>query len=299
MAARRIPDDNAPPRQLPLSVHARPAVAAARQLHQRAEAEAARCEALVAAAVEAIDLARAASAGRLLEALKKGEPPPVDDPSLIEARVAAVRALERAKQAVGLAGAELQSAIAASRAALADELRPLLAEHLAVVAITAREAAEANAILFALAEFAEREGCLPCRAYELSLKIPAPAVLDEQLAAKRSLLAPPAHPAPPPPGVVAIRWLVNSMPYMAGERCGLPKADAVLAVRAGFAELVDPEEAKELKLHKLVKFDTPMRVKLTKNFMPRQGVMTPAGTVEVFDAATAARIVNLGFGEIA
>lgn len=298
MAARRIPDPDPAPRNLPLAVMQRPPVVAARTLHDRTQAEVSRCEELVTAAVDAIDTARAADAKRILEAFRRGEPVPADDVALLDARAAAERALARAREAEEMAAEELRSAITAARSALAEELRPLLAEQLALVAVVAKEAAEANAALYGLAEFAEAQGCATCRAHELALRIPSPSALDEQLTTKRNLLFP-QPPAPTKPGGVVIRWLVDSMPYAKDEVCGLPKDEAVIQVKAGFAELVDQSLAKKLGVDKLVKFDRPTRIKLTRNFTPRQGAMIPEGKMEVFDPATAARLVNLGFGEVA
>jgi hypothetical protein len=49
----------------------------------------------------------------------------------------------------------------------------------------------------------------------------------------------------------------------------------------------------------LVTFDGPVRIRLTRDYSTSQGGMIPKDTVREFDAQTAARIINLEFGEVA
>ena len=73
--------------------------------------------------------------------------------------------------------------------------------------------------------------------------------------------------------------LVDATPYAKGERFGLPAPDAVEWIKAGIAE--------------------PQLIRLTRNYTPARGALVPAGTVDQFPPDIAARLVNLGLGEVA
>jgi hypothetical protein len=295
MAARAIPHDPAP-QALPLAPEQRPAVRAAAMLLERAEAEVQRCAAAQAAADSALNAVRERAAAEVLEALETGRAVPPEPADLVDAAAAAGRLLARAQAARDLARLRHAKALAVARVDLGHEVRDQVAELVAAAAVAASEACAQNDSARALLAFGADHSATGLPAvYEGCLKLPSVAQLAGQLAAAHRALTPP-EPTPLSHNKVLVRWRAHVPPYLAGDCCGLDQEKAQLQVRAGNAELVDPAQAKELGLDKLVRFDGPVMIQINRDYTTAQRNLIPAGTAHQFDPQTAARIVNLGFG---
>ena len=70
---------------------------------------------------------------------------------------------------------------------------------------------------------------------------------------------------------------------------------ASLWTRAGLATPVRDDDARRLGVDRLVRFEKSQKVRLIKDFVHRDGAMTPAGTIATYDPELAARVCNLGF----
>ena len=297
MAARRIDFARPPVMELPPVPAADPAVIEAAALLARAVAERERAEGALAAAQAALDEHRAAGADALLAALEAGEDgEDLGEAALVDRVAAAQRRVATASGAVALAAGRHDAALAQAKRTFRDQIEPLVREAVTAAANKAAAAAEANDALRALAQHAQDHGAdLPGRPHELALPIPSSERLGELVAARHDLFAgPPA----PPAGYVALRMLVDATPYAKGERFGLPAPDAVEWIKAGIAEPVDPADLARLGLTRLARFAEPQLIRLTRNYTPARGALVPAGTVDQFPPDIAARLVNLGLGEV-
>lgn len=284
------------PQALPTPPASYPAVAAARELLDKAAAERARAEAALGEAQAALEQHRDAAAEQLLADLA-GDGRSEDDEAALVARIeAARRRLQTATAAVGLARQRHEQELATARESFSRELRPALEAAMEAARAKVRVAIEVNEQLRALAVYGREHDPRAPAPWELAFPLPNLARLDELDADRAELFA---DPAPLPLGRVLVRMLVVEMPYNAGETVGLPEAEAVTFVRAGVAECVRPEDARRLKLDRLQRFTAPTAIKIVKTFTPAAGQIINPGEVCVFEPALAARIVNLGYGEVA
>ena len=295
MAVRLIDDAPTDP-GLPLAPNRYPAVLAAREVRDRAASEVARCTELVATAEAALTTSQASAAEAALRALEQGLDIPGDDPALIEAVAVAGRQLALAQQTQALAARRYQQVLADARAEFAAAVRPMLIDQLADVTAIVLEAIAANDELRRLAAYASENGDSLPAAYELALPLLRRDRIEALIAERGQMFS--VSPSGPPPGKAAVRWLANVVPYAEGEVAGVDEDEAVIQIRAGFAEFVDQTQAKRLGLDNLVKFDGPIFLELIKDFTPAWGVVTPKGTRLEYDPITAARLVNLGYAKV-
>ncbi|MFO1075960.1 MAG: hypothetical protein U1E17_25295, partial [Geminicoccaceae bacterium] len=208
---------------------------------------------------------------------------------------AARRRLQTATAAVELARQQHQEELAAARVQFSRELRPALVAAMAAARAKVRDAIETNEQLRRLAAHGhEHDECAPAP-WETAYPLPSLERLAELDAAREALFAEPE----PLQGRVLVRFTASYMPYHAGDTAGLPEDEVVLVVRAGVATCVHDADARRLGLHKLARFDRPTLIRITKPYTPQFGVAVNEGTVAEFAPEVAARIVNMGFGEVA
>ena len=215
--------------------------------------------------------------------------------SLATAAAETQRRLATAGQAVELARSRHAAALAQAKAEFQDELLPLVRAGMDEVGRELARVVDLNDELRDLANHGQRHGAnLPSHPNELAYNIPTRARLAEINERRHGWFV---EPAPLPPGMVRLRWLVDAMPYGKDEISAIPLADAAIAVKSLLAEPVDAEDHKRLGTRKIVRLAEPTRVKITKVFTPRHGTHINADSVVTLDGPTASRAINLGYAE--
>lgn len=294
MAARRLDLVPSPVTALPMVPSAYPGVVAARELLDRVAAERDRAEASLTEAGAALENHRAAAAAQMLADLAAGATGDDSSEADLLARIdAARRRLQTATAAVELARQQHQEQLSVARVAFSRQLRPTLVAAMAAARAKVHDAITVNEQLRRLAAHGREHDEQALAPWEAAYPLPSLERLAELDAAREALFAEPE----PLQGRVLVRFTGVAMPYNPGDTAALPADEAILQVRAGLAVCVHDEDARRLGLHKLVAFDKPQWLKLLKDFTPMFGVVTPEGTKAEFDAATAARLVNLGLAE--
>jgi len=286
---------SAPAAELPHAPADHPDVVKARGVVTRLEQEVEQAKAALAAAEATLAAHREQAAAQLVDRLTEGEEPGTDDTRelMVAVDTAQVR-LDTAVKAVDLARLRRTRALDAAKQEFGQAMRPLLLAALDEAGKAAAAAAQANERLRRVAEFAAGHGALSA-AWGIVLPMPGPDALTELLEARRRAID------PPPPvkrtDSIAVRLLVPIGSINPGEITGFSIDKARDLIRGIYAEPVDPADMDRLGI-KVTRFDQPQWIRLHKDFVSGHGIISLKDTVHHFDALTASRAVNLGFGEV-
>lgn len=282
-----------PVAELPTPPDQYPAVVAARELQARVAAEHGQAQRALADARAALARHREGAAERLLDDLAAGrDAVDPDEAALEDAIDAAERRVAAAARAADLANIRASDALTAARADFSRRLRPALLAARQSAGEKLGAAVAANETLRRLAQHGSDHDPQAPKPWELTLPIPTAARLAELDDGLHAVFAEPA----PLADRIPVRMLVTHMPYAQGEIVGLSPDEARNWCLALIAEPVRPEDVKRLGLQRMVRFDRPQRIRLTRNFPLEPGRVVREGAVETFDAILSSRAVNLGFG---